>query len=202
MLAPSSSAARLGREHISGFERQWRQTIPDEGRIGLEIERSNRALIISELRLTRASYEDIRWSRPFPQSSIVLMLCTFRLTTPAAFECKRVAIATLGIHTIARRFQRGFNNTDRAIQIDISELALNVSRLLDAEGQTFAIPCPSGQWVGAIETVSLSGGHDQRVLNVRSFLPDPQEKLRQPAGMFPRLQPVVDPVARPRRATR
>jgi hypothetical protein len=157
-------------EHFSGFERQWRQTIPDEGRIGLEIERSKRALIISELRLTRASYEDIRWSQPSPQNSVCLMLCTFRLTTPAAFECKRLAIAALGIHAIARRYQRGFDNTDRAMRTDISELALNFSRLLGAESETFAIPCHSCQWVGAIETVRPSSGPDQRLLHVRSFL--------------------------------
>jgi hypothetical protein len=162
-------------EHFSGFERQWRRTIPVEGRIGLEIERSKRALIISEFRLTRASYEDNRWSQPFPQNSICLMLCTLRLTTPAAFECTRRAIAALGIHAIARRYQRGFDNTDRAIQTDISELALNGTPLLSlgAESQTFAIPCHSGQWVGATETVRLLRGPDQRLLNVRSFLHHP-----------------------------
>jgi hypothetical protein len=158
------------REHLSGFERQWRQTIPDEGRIGLEVERGKGSLIISEFRLSRASYEDIRWSQPFPQNSVCLMLCTFRLATPAAFECKRLAIAALGIHALARRYQRGFDNTDHAIKTDISDLALNFSRLLGAESQTFAIPCHSGQWVGAIETVRLSSGPDQRLLHVRSFL--------------------------------
>ena len=55
-------------EHFPGFERQWRRTIPDEGRIRLEIARSKRALIITEFRLTRSSYEDIRWSHPFPET--------------------------------------------------------------------------------------------------------------------------------------
>lgn len=32
------------REHFAGFERQWRQTIPDEGRIGLEVERGKELL--------------------------------------------------------------------------------------------------------------------------------------------------------------
>jgi hypothetical protein len=162
-------------EHFSGFERQWRQTIPDEGRIRLEIERSKRALIISELRLARATYEDIRWSQPSPEASVCLMLCTFRLTTPAAFESKRLAIATVSIHAIARRYQRGFDNTDRAIQADISELATNGSQRLGsgAENQTFAIPCHSGQWVGTIETVRLSSGPDLPLLNVRSFLHHP-----------------------------
>jgi hypothetical protein len=102
------------------------------------------------------------------------MLCTFRLTTPAAFECKRVAIAIFGIHAIARRYQRGFNKTDCAIQTDILELATNASLLLDADSQTFAIPCPSGRWVGAIEIVRPSGAPDQPLLNVRSFIHRPQ----------------------------
>jgi hypothetical protein len=157
-------------EHFPYFERQWRQTIPDEGRIGLAIERSKRALIIAAFRLSRSSYEDITWSQPIPERSVALMLRTFRLTTPAAVECKRLAIATLGIHAIARRYQRGFDNTDRAIQLDISELALNFSRLLDADSQTFTLACTSGFWVGAIDTVKISGLRDQRLLNVRSFL--------------------------------
>jgi hypothetical protein len=80
----------------------------------------------------------------------------------------------LGIHAIGRRYRRGFDNTDRAIQADISELTLNFFRLPGAESQTFAVRCPSGQWVGAIEAASLSGGPDQRLLNVRSFFHHPQ----------------------------
>jgi hypothetical protein len=157
-------------EHFPGFERQWCETMPAEGRIDRAIERSKRALTIAEVRLSRSSYEDIRWSQPSPESSVTLMLCTFQLTTPAAIETKRLAIATLGFHAIARRYQRGVDNTDRAIVTDISELALHFSRLLGIESETFALPCPSGVWVGAIETVRISSGPDQRVLNVRSFL--------------------------------
>jgi hypothetical protein len=157
-------------EHFTGFERQWRQTIPDEGRIDLAIERSKRALTITEVRLSCARYEDIRWSQPSPENSVTLMLCAFRLTTPAAFETKRLAVAALGFHAIARRHQRGIENSDRAILTDIFELALQCSRLLEADSQTFALPCPSGVWVGAIETVRISSGPDQRLLNVRSFL--------------------------------
>ena len=73
-------------EHFSGFERQWRQTIPDEGRIRLEIARSKRALIITEFRLTRSSYEDIRWSHPSPEDSVGLMLCTFRTHDARSFR--------------------------------------------------------------------------------------------------------------------
>jgi hypothetical protein len=71
---------------------------------------------------------------------------------------------------MGRRYQRGLDNTDGAILRDISELALNAPGLLAADSQTFALPCPSGVWVGAIETVRLSNGPDQRLLNVRSFI--------------------------------
>jgi hypothetical protein len=157
-------------EHFPYFERQWRQTIPDEGRIGLAIERGKRALIIAEFRLSLSSYEDTTWSEPIPERSVALMLWTFHLSTPAAVECKRLAIGTLGTHAIARRYQRGFDNSDRAIQTDISELALNFSRLLRSDGKTFTLACTSGFWVGAIDTVKISGMRDQRLLNVRSFL--------------------------------
>jgi hypothetical protein len=157
-------------EHLSGFERQWRQTIPDEGRIGLEIERSKHTLTIAEFRLARGSYEDIRWSQPIAENAVVLTLHIFRFLTPAALDHKRVAIAILSIHTIARRYQRGFDNSDHALKTDIAELALNAERLLDVDAQTFAIRCPSGVWVGATEAISLSNGAEQRVLNVRSFL--------------------------------
>jgi hypothetical protein len=160
-------------EHFPGFERQWRQTLPDEGRIGLAIERNKRELTIAEVRLSPSRYEDVRWSQPFLQHSLGLMLCTFRLTTPAAFEIRRQAIAIIGIHAIGRRYQRGFDNTDRAIQTDISELAVNGPQLLGADSPAFSIPCLSGIWVGAIEPVSVSGSSDQRLLNVRSFISHP-----------------------------
>ena len=158
-------------EHFAGFERQWHQTIPDEGRIRLQIARSKRALTITEFRLTRSSYEDIRWSHPFPEDSVGLMLCTFRLSgRPQPSNVSGLQSRSSESSAIARRYQRGFDNTDRAIQTDISELTMNVCRLQDADGQSFAIQCPSGQWAGSIETVSLSGAPDQRLLNVRSFL--------------------------------
>jgi hypothetical protein len=157
-------------EHLPGFERQWRHRMPDDGLIALEIERSKRTLTIAELRLARASYEDVRWSQSSPEDCVVLALRTFRFITPAGLEHQRIAIAGLGIHAIARRYQRGWDNTDAAIQADIAELPLHAARLDDVDSQTFSIPCLSGVWVGAIEVIRISSGPDQRVLNVRSFL--------------------------------
>jgi hypothetical protein len=157
-------------EHLAGFERQWRHKMPYEGLVSLEIERNKRTLTIAELRLARASYEDVRWSQSSREDSVVLARRTFRFITPAGLDHQRIAIASFGIHAIARRYQRGLDNTDAAIQADIAELSLHIVRLVDVASQTFSIPCPSGVWVGAIEVIRISSGPDQRVLNVRSFL--------------------------------
>jgi hypothetical protein len=92
------------------------------------------------------------------------------MTTPTAFACKRRIIAGLSIHAIASRYRRGVDKTDRAIGTDIFELALNASRFRDGHCRTFSLHCPEGNWVGNLDTVQLSNGHYQQLLNIRCFL--------------------------------
>src|ERR1700759_5297701 len=58
-------------EHLPGFERQWRGTVPPEGRLSLQIQRSKRELMIDEVRVSRSLYEDDRWSKPQFAASVV-----------------------------------------------------------------------------------------------------------------------------------
>jgi hypothetical protein len=157
-------------EHLIGFERQWRRSIPPEGRISLEIERGKRELRISETRLIHSTYKDVRWARPELEPSVVLGRYTFQLTTPAAYSVRRSPLAIIGIHAIARRFERGENRTEEAIAADVSELASNYTGLCSGS-EGFSLPCPSGVWVGGIETATEPDGPTHRVLYVRSFLP-------------------------------
>jgi hypothetical protein len=158
-------------EHLVGFERQWRHSMPPDGRLSLEIERGKRELRISETRLIHSTYKDVRWSRPEFEQSVSLACYTFQLTTPTAYVVRRSALAIIGIHAIARRYERGEDQTDEAIAADISELASNHARLCITDGEIFALPSASGVWVGGIETVALPDGRAQRLLYVKSFLP-------------------------------
>jgi hypothetical protein len=129
--------------------------------------------------MTQSNHEDDRWSDPEPAISVSLVHYTLQLTTPAACAYRREPLALIGIHALARRYQRGIDNTDLAIIADISALEMHVPRLISADNPinaddpAFSLSCASGVWVGAVETVRMSEGPDQRLLYVRSFLPLP-----------------------------
>jgi hypothetical protein len=158
-------------EHFMGFEQQWRRTMPAEGRIGRVTNRGKRELLISETRLAFSNYKDIRWSRPELELSVALGRYSLQLSTPAAYRTGRSVLAIIGIHAIARWYERASDKTNEAIAGDIAELALHFPRLCDGNNEAFALPCISGRWVGAFELAAVSDGPDQLILYVRSFLP-------------------------------
>ena len=82
--------------------------------------------------------------------------------TPKFTEVNR-RIAGFGLHSIARRFERGGDRTDAAVLADFSALAAGYAAAVAARGE-FEITVPSGgRWIGAF-------GPGDAVVIVRTFI--------------------------------
>ena len=158
-------------EHLSGFEGQWNQTMPVEGRINLQSRRSKYGLEVEELRLVSATYEDVRWSNSNMTTSVVLMHGFFNLTSPPAYSYRRSPIALIGIHAIARRYERACDFSDEIILSEIARLAALAPHIIGSEGEKFSLDCPCGRWLGKVDTVGAPGGPSQNILHVQTFVP-------------------------------
>jgi len=73
-------------------------------------------------------------------------------------------IASVSLHALARRFQRGWTTTDAAVMEDLRALAL-----WQGGGGEFSVPVADGFWVGSTRETTFAG-QTQRSLLVRTFL--------------------------------
>jgi hypothetical protein len=96
--------------------------------------------------------------------ALALVLRTIMLRPPAFFEVT-VPLAQVGLHAIARRFQRGVDRTAAAVLRDLVPLAQAWPATIDG-GREFEIPVAiGGRWMGAVMESA-----DAPVLLVRTFV--------------------------------
>jgi hypothetical protein len=57
-------------------------------------------------------------------------------------------IAGVGLHALARRYQRGADRTDTAVLGDLLPIATDYRAVARAKGE-FSIPAGGGSWIGA-----------------------------------------------------
>jgi hypothetical protein len=87
---------------------------------------------------------------------------TMRMITTAPFQDSTQLISDVGLHALARRFERARPNDDAAVLRDLKALA-DGYRSAVANGGDFEVPTKAGgRWIGCITAV--------RVLGVRTFL--------------------------------
>jgi hypothetical protein len=96
------------------------------------------------------------------EPSIAVVL---RMVTTAPFADEITTIGDLGLHSLARRIERGRPNDDGAVLADLRALA-DGYRAAVAKGEDFAIATKTGgKWLGAVTTV-----RGAPVLAVRTFV--------------------------------
>jgi hypothetical protein len=78
-------------------------------------------------------------------------------------------VASVSLHALARRYQRGFNTTDAAILSELRELALRHEEIVEAMGE-FSLPGDGGSWVGSVARTQVDDMWEP-TLTVRTFTP-------------------------------
>jgi len=138
--------------------------LPDAGRLSFVANLREGRLRVAELRVVPARIRFEGWDDDELALSLRSMAA---ICAPPAFTCAETLIADVGLHALARRFERGNDRNEATVLRDLSPLA-HAHR---AVGGKFAIPATSGgSWVGAVTTVA-----GQPVLAVRTFVSSPSE---------------------------
>jgi hypothetical protein len=124
---------------------RWR-ALPALGRLRCVIANDPGHLQIVELRVTPSRVVAAAWSEDEPALAIKLTTIAIK---PPQFEEKHLLIAGVGLHALARRFQRGAPRTDAGVLADLLPVATAYRAIARAKGE-FAVPAGGGRWIGAV----------------------------------------------------
>jgi hypothetical protein len=145
-------------------ERQFRN-LPSAGRLSLKIERDKHGLRIEELRCAAGKIRFAEWANDASDLDIGIMRIELTAVSWGPAFVGGDLVASLSLHALARRYQRGFNTSDETILLELKALAMCHADVVQTPGD-FAIGGSGGNWVGAI---GLRDG--MPVMAVRSFKP-------------------------------
>ena len=145
-------------ETLLDAARAWR-ALPEFGRLDLTITTGKRALCVQELRVSASDFRARDWTVDEPGLSVLGVVLEV-----AAHRCvfDILSLATVSLHALARRYQRGFAITDAAIMHDLHMLAKAHAELGSADAATeFEVVVPGGgRWVGnLIDVTNTNGGN-------------------------------------------
>jgi hypothetical protein len=122
------------------------------------------SLVLTELRVAATTIKCAAWSEGDELALSVGMTCI--CTHP--YRAEHSLIADVGLHALARRFQRGWAADAGSVLVDLVPLGYGWARTVKARGE-FRVEAPLGQghWVGAVSKVA---DRPLPVLLVRSFI--------------------------------
>jgi hypothetical protein len=141
--------------------RAWTTLMPPTFRFDMATELGRSCLSISELRLTGSRWRSGGWANDEPGVS-VLLLSLGTGTGKVAVEVRPVA--TLGLHALARRYQRGEGRDHPDIMRDLAYLATPPA------GSADAVATGSGFWLGGVVWADDDCGRRIRLRSVRTFI--------------------------------
>jgi hypothetical protein len=124
-----------------------------------EFDEDTKTLKLGEIRLAQASIGDVSWDDTEDALSINLHQYTI---TQKSFSAINGTIAGCGLHSLARRYERGAVRTDEAVLRDLQALALNISDAVKQGGDFNIDVSGGGKFVGQIV--------DEQYGLVRTFL--------------------------------
>jgi hypothetical protein len=139
----------------------WK-ALPAFSRLRLVTSFERGKLQILELRASPAEIFNKDWVENEPAIGIALRSVVI---APPAFEEAHVGIAAVGLHALARRYQRG---TDRAVLFDLLGLATRVPQIVRTDGEYTIETQDGGGWVGSFDA------QRDNTLVVSTYLSDQQ----------------------------
>jgi hypothetical protein len=146
-------------DYLRRLVADWR-ALHDPGRLALLADFAD-GMHLAELRISPTRMRFAGWHDEGTEAalSIGLHLVTCK---PPKFREERAIVADVGLHALARRFQRASDHADAAVLADLAALA---PKWRDTAGE-FRIPAPSGgHWIGSVTAV-----RGAPVLAVRTFV--------------------------------
>jgi hypothetical protein len=150
---------------LERLSRRWR-ALPTGNRVPSASRYAAGKVEIADLWLTPARISLPTWADD--ELALCLTLRVIEIAPPD-FSDTSLTVATVGLHALARRYERGVGRTDAAVLRDLLALGpgyLSTFREEVEAGADFAIPLPCGGiWIGA--ATELDGNP---LLGVRTFV--------------------------------
>jgi hypothetical protein len=143
---------------LAGVEQAWREHLPPRSRLALAIDLNlhRKSLTISEMRLTASTYLPEAWDAA-ELGLIVNMLGLEARRLLYRFDVH--TLAHVGAHALARRFQRGLDDSETEVLQDLRALGEAAHALADGEeGSDFVVPCAGGAWRGCVALLTGRAG--------------------------------------------
>jgi hypothetical protein len=160
-LRPRPDFAPLyGRSVLRVAAARWR-ALPAFGRLFLLSELDNGKLTLAEVRAGASRMSLSGWDAK--ELALSISLRTIDIA-PASFGERAAMLAVLGLHALARRYQRGYENTDDSVLRDLAPIGREFVAAAATFGE-FKIPAGGGRWIGAV-----ANSNGSPVLAVRTFI--------------------------------
>jgi len=142
-------------------ERHWRGIVPAFGRLEMEVDGNNlRSPCFVELRVVCGESRYADWSDNGLEPGVLVAWYSVEVAE-RAFESRLVSLASVSLHALARRYQRGQDTTEAAIFADLAALARDFRAVTSPR---FTVAVPGGVWVG--ESVNVDAA---QILAVRTY---------------------------------
>jgi hypothetical protein len=162
---------RLQAATIKQARIRWRQ-IPGQFRAGHKIRSTNHTLACDAVWLVGGSYRHPGWDPKEREPGILLATSRLR-ATDREVEISTVPQIGIGLHALARWFERTGKRTDLELYADLAPL-------LTLDGPS-PWSTPDGRWVGEDLEAEMEGG-PVRLRMVRSYLPETASYLSRAAA--------------------
>jgi hypothetical protein len=151
-------------ERLTDAARAW-QNNTGPGRLRLEIVKSTKTLDVREIRVTAAVGRFDGWAKDVTEPGIAIIGLQLEVGR-RRFRFDDAMLVGLSLHALARRFQRGFDNSAGALAEDFRALAAMVTDTVLDSGGGVEIAVSGGRWAGVV----METAPGARVLAVRTFL--------------------------------
>jgi hypothetical protein len=138
--------------------------LPDWGRLRIASKIRNRThLQLAESRLCPFRVVMPGWDDT--ELSVAIALTVIDLRTPDFYREHVQVLGAVGLHALARRFERGADRSDKSVLRDLFTIGVAWPDAIRADSGEFEIAASSGKWIGAVK--SYEG---KPTLAVRTFI--------------------------------
>lgn len=158
---------KTARKHFDVFARNW-QRLPRAGALRRAVKRdADGGLQAIEARVVASRVALGHWEVGGDELAISIIVGTV-IIGPRRYDEAAATLATVGMHALARYFERSGDGSDAATERDLRVLLHAYPATVETAGE-FRIPtAAAGAWAGA---VMMAQADAQPVMAVRTFTP-------------------------------
>lgn len=148
--------------------RRWQNELPAIARLSLSAKYTKSELHIVESRCSAGDVHFNSWFAGQKEPDIGVQQLTVIART-GYFEISATMLASVSLHSLARFYQRSFDNSDAALRSALREIVHHHAAVLAGPGGKFAIGAGDGRWLGSRQATKIEGKVIQ-ILCIRSFI--------------------------------